>query len=63
MTAKESDPTPQQMLEAVGRALTPGLNWPSALADMMGVRPDTVRGWRTGKMALRVDHLESLDMA
>jgi hypothetical protein len=55
-----TDPTPQQMFEAVGRALTPGPNWPSALADLMGVRPDSVRGWRTGKMTLRPDHFEKL---
>jgi hypothetical protein len=45
--------TPQEMFAAAGQALTPGRNWPSALADLLGVRPDSVRGFAQRKMKLR----------
>jgi SOS-response transcriptional repressor LexA len=54
------EPTPQEMLESMGRALSPHVDWQARLADLMGVRADTIRHWMTGRMTLRPDHFESL---
>jgi hypothetical protein len=52
--------TEQELFERIGRALVPGRAWPAGLAELMGVRPDTVRHWRTGRLDLRPDHFETL---
>jgi hypothetical protein len=51
---------PQEMFERVCRAIVPGNAWPSAIADLWGVRLDTVRHWRSGRSPLRRDHFETL---
>jgi hypothetical protein len=50
------------MFERVARALCPGESWPAAMADLMRVRIDTIRHWRSGRSHLRRDHFESLLM-
>lgn len=52
--------TPQEMFESVGRVLSPHVDWQTKLADLMGVRLDTIRHWMTGRMTLRPDRFESL---
>jgi hypothetical protein len=52
--------TPQEMFEIIGRALSPHIDWQAKLAELMGVRLDTIRHWMTGRMTLRPDHFESL---
>jgi hypothetical protein len=58
MTTTEA--TPQQVFEQVARTLCPGEAWVAALADLMGVRPDSVRQMRSGRLHLRRDHFETL---
>lgn len=48
------------MFERIARALCPGNAWQSAIADLMQVRPDTIRHWRSGKLTLRPDHFATL---
>jgi hypothetical protein len=52
--------TPQEMFSRVCRAIAPGNAWPSAIADLWGVRLDTVRHWKSGRSPLRRDHFETL---
>lgn len=52
--------TPQELFEKVGRALVPGHAWQAGLAELMGVRPDSVRHFRSGRLDLRDDHFETL---
>jgi hypothetical protein len=52
--------TPQEMFERICRAIAPGNAWPSAIADLWGVRLDTVRHWKNGRSPLRRDHFETL---
>ncbi len=51
---------PRELFERVARALCPGNAWPSAIADLMAVRLDTVRHWRSGRSHLRADHFASM---
>jgi hypothetical protein len=51
---------PMEMFERVCRAIVPGNAWPSAIADLWGVRLDTVRHWKSGRSPLRRDHFETL---
>jgi len=51
---------PKEMFERVCRAIAPGNAWPSAIADLLGVRLDTVRHWKSGRSQLRRDHFETL---
>jgi hypothetical protein len=52
--------TPQEMFSRVCQAIVPGNAWPSAIADLWGVRLDTVRHWKNGRSPLRQDHFETL---
>jgi hypothetical protein len=56
--AKELDP--REMFEHVALALCPGQSWPSAIAELMGVRGDTIRHWRSGRSQLRSDHFATM---
>jgi hypothetical protein len=49
-----------EMFETVGRALTPGRDWRSALAAAMAIRPDSVRQLLSGRMTLHEGHFRSL---
>ena len=51
---------PRELFERIARALCPGNAWPSAIADLMGVRLDTIRHWRSGRSHLRVDHFATM---
>jgi hypothetical protein len=55
-----SDPTPREMFEIIGRALAPGETWQAALADLMDVKKDTIRQLRSGHLHLRLDHFATL---
>jgi hypothetical protein len=52
--------TPTEMFERIGRALTPGRDWRSAVATAMDIRPDSVRHLSSGRMPLRTGHFRSL---
>ena len=56
--ANELDP--HEMFEHVARALCPGQSWPAAIADLMQVRLDTIRHWRSGRSQLRPDHFATM---
>jgi hypothetical protein len=56
--AKELDP--REMFERACRAIAPGEAWQAAIADLMGVRRDTVRQLKSGHLHLRSDHFATL---
>jgi hypothetical protein len=53
-------PTPKEMFESAARAICPGEAWQAALADLMGIRRDSVRQFLRGRLHLRTDHFETL---
>ena len=50
----------KEMFKKIGQVLVPGLSWQGGLADLIGVRPETVRQWGSGHLRLRKDHFETL---
>jgi len=50
----------REMFEHVARALCQGQSWPAAIADLMQVRLDTIRHWRSGRSQLRPDHFATM---
>jgi hypothetical protein len=53
-------PTAIEMFERIGRALTVGRDWRSALATALNIRPDSVRHMSSGRSPLRVGHFRDL---
>jgi hypothetical protein len=46
-----------EVLEELGRVLSDdSKDWQQRLANALGVRRDTVRDWRSGRLNLRPDH-------
>jgi hypothetical protein len=51
---------PVEMFEHVARTLVPGESWRAGVADLLAIRPDSVRQLLSGRMPLKPGHFASM---
>ena len=54
------EPTPTEMFEIAGRALSAGGDWQGAVATQLNIRRDSVRQLASGRMELKPGHFRDL---